>query len=190
MEIIEEEQRRRGASQILDHFILLRESGDEVTLRFLDEFEGKDEQDKRVAHTFKVHHFGGAGTKDPYQAILCGGVGCQLCTDNPPRVHVVFRAWVYDDKTVKLFDAKARSDVILDLVEHVKQYGSITNADYVFKRRGKQMDTRYFLLRQEKMPLSEKLKKRIKAEWLSSKRVRELIEARYRPWEKRTTEEE
>lgn len=186
LDVIREEQQRRGFGQALDSFILLRDPGDEVALRFLDELESKDENDKRVARTFKAHDYGGKfdrkNPNQPYQSILCDGPGCQYCADdNFARQHVVIRAWIYDDNVIKLFDAKARSQVIIDLADDFEKYGSITNADYRFQRR-KSSTNPYRLTREEEIPLKKQVRRQIKEQWFKGKRVRELVEARYKPW--------
>lgn len=185
LDVIREEQERRGFGQALDSFVLLRESGDEVTLRFLDELEGKDEDATRVARTFKVHEYGGMRTKGGgrFEALLCDGANCQYCADNnQARTHVVLRVWVYDDNAIKLFDVKARADVMVDLADDFEKEGNITGADYLYSRKGKELNTRYRLRRQEDARMKKKVRRQVTEQWLKGSRVRELVEARYKPW--------
>lgn len=181
LEVIKEEQERRGARAAMDSFIILRKSGDELTLRFLDELEGKDEDDKHVARIFKVHHYGGKFDRQnpglPYQTILCKGLNCEFCADNhQPKTHVVLRAWVYDENTVKLLDVGARSDIMIDLADDFERYHNITGADYIYNRKDRDR-VNYRLIRQAETPF--KKKKSAQREWITGKRVRELIEMRH-----------
>lgn len=183
LDVIREEQERRGFGAALESFVILRKNGDEVTLRFLDELEGKNEDDKRVAKIFKVHAFGGKWDKNkktrnlPFQTILCSGVNCTFCDDgNVPQTHVVIRAWVYDDNTVKLFSVNARADIMVDLADDFDRYGNITGADYIYNRKDRDR-VYYRLIRQPESPF--KKKKSAKREWITNKTVRELVEMRH-----------
>jgi uncharacterized C2H2 Zn-finger protein len=176
VEVVDEEREKRAQGATLENFIQIQ-ADEEVTLRFMDEPEG-EEDDKRVATTVAIHEYGEGKS---YEPILCEGQGCKYCADGNRRKNIaLFRAFVYEDKEVKVFARSTRSDMIIDLVKDYKRHGNITGADYVFEREGEGMqDTRYRLIRQADSTF--KKPKTAKRTWITAKKLRQLVEQRYAP---------
>ncbi len=182
--IIEEEQNRRKMGGAIGEFVIFRDDGDAALVRFLDELKSDDE--KKVARVISVHEVRGP-SRDDFRSMLCTGDGCQYCSEgNRPIRRVLLRAFVYWFESggkrekvhaVKVIDLKASSMAMAELVNDYRARNTITDSDYLVVRTGTGFDTKYSARRQDASPF--KYPKTAQKTWITLKRLRELVEARY-----------
>lgn len=175
--MIREEAKRSGVASALARFVLLRNPGS-VRIRFLDDLAG-DPDDQ--AYAYYIHDIR-SSSNDEFRRALCMrqfDEPCALCRTGLNRKMVVaFRVFDYGDKTVKVLELRPGSMAMEDLVNYFDEHGTVTDADFVYKRVGTGLrDTRYSIILKEKGPF--KFRKTAKRTWITKEELEKLIQARY-----------
>lgn len=173
VDLIREESKRGGVASALSRFVLLREPGS-VKLRFLDDLSGAEDDQ---AYHYYVHTI----RSGQFKRMLCAqqfGERCSFCVSGLPRkMTVAFRVFDYQEKTVKLIELRPGSSAMEDLLNYYEEHGTITDADFVYKRVGVGLNTRYSLILKDKGRF--KFRKTAKQTWISREELVDIVKRRY-----------